>query len=278
MSFKLESRWSKRGIKKCPKCGTFNGHRAAQCKNKQCGQVLKGGGPLLGNSGKIVEKCDQLMAVQLQAELEDQSAKLYSIRRLNGNKEDRGFVEIRDCVDGADEQLELKTGICYVDCEPHTDIDGTCQHVRVAAATEEVAEGLVINKEVLEKIDATDVEKQEIWKQQISSGADDPLVQRVSNDIFVVKCYDDLHQLVPYCHVELKMPSRFDLITFLTVLYSLINYCFSVSPAIAKVWIGIIKKLLQPLFSAALSINRNMKVHSITCSLRQSKLPLKPQR
>lgn len=207
MSFKLESRWSNRGIKKCLKCGTFNGHRAAQCKNKQCGQVLKGGGPSLGNSGKIVEKCDQLMAVQLQAELEDQSAKLYSIRRLNGSKEDRGFVEIRDCVDGADEQLELKTGICYVDCEPHTDIDGTCQHVRVAAATEEVAEGLVINKEVLEKIDATDVEKQEIWKQQISSGADDPLVQRVSSDIFVVKCYDDLHQLVPYCHVELKMPS-----------------------------------------------------------------------
>nr|XP_029715837.1 uncharacterized protein C2orf42 homolog [Aedes albopictus] len=208
MSFKLDSRWSKRGIKKCPKCGTFNGHRAAQCKNKQCGTVLKGGGTSsASDNGKIVLKSDQLLAVQLQTELEDQSAKLYSIRRLDGSKQDRGFVEIRDCVEGADEQLELKTGICYVDCEPHTDIDGTCQHVRVAAATGELAEGLTIDREVLEKIDATDMEKQEIWKQQMGSGADDPLVQRVSHDTFVVKCYDVLHQLVPYCHVELKTPS-----------------------------------------------------------------------
>lgn len=218
MSFKLESRWSKRGIKKCPKCGTPNGHRAVQCKNKQCRQILNkaaasAAAAAAGRRGKCSDTNDQLVGVQLQTDLQEQSAKLYSVRNVSGAREDRGFVEIRDCVDGADEQLELKTGICYVDCEPHTDLDGTCQHVRVAAATTEMAEALPIEKDVLQRLNATDDEREGIWKHQMNSAEDDPLVQKISFDTFVVKCYDDdPHQLVPYCHVELKLPSRFGIL------------------------------------------------------------------
>ena len=30
-----------RGIRKCPKCGTYNGTRGLSCKNKQCDMVFK---------------------------------------------------------------------------------------------------------------------------------------------------------------------------------------------------------------------------------------------
>ncbi|XP_065079946.1 uncharacterized protein C2orf42 homolog [Ochlerotatus camptorhynchus] len=253
MPFKLESRWSKRGIRKCPKCGTSNGHRAVQCKNKQCRQILNtaaaAAAAAAGHSGKIIDTCDQLVGVQLQSGLQEQSAKLYSVRKLNGAREDRGFVEIRDCVDGADEQLELKTGICYVDCEPHTDLEGTCQHVRVAAATSEMAEALPIRKEVLQRLNATNVERVGIWKHQMNSGEDDPLVQRISFDTFVVKCYDDdPHQLVPYCHVELKLPSSIicdcqspDMVHQKTVAAAVLS-----SPQYQSVYEDIVKQLLLP--------------------------------
>lgn len=36
-----------RGIRKCPKCGTFNGTRGLSCKNKTCDMVFKAGRNIL---------------------------------------------------------------------------------------------------------------------------------------------------------------------------------------------------------------------------------------
>ncbi|XP_055587925.1 uncharacterized protein C2orf42 homolog [Uranotaenia lowii] len=137
------------------------------------------------------------------------SAELYSVRKVGGYKPLRGFVEIRDCTDNAEEHiLQLKTGICYVECRPHMDPNGAiCQHVRAASESVETAEPLAIQWSALELLDISAEIRATIWKQQESCQGAAQLVQKVSSDTFVVKCEDEVHQPIPYCHVQLKPPS-----------------------------------------------------------------------
>ncbi|XP_058812541.1 uncharacterized protein C2orf42 homolog isoform X2 [Topomyia yanbarensis] len=200
MSFKLESRCNKRGIKKCPKCGTYNGHRASSCKNKTCRHILS-----VPKTSRAASGSDYFAAVQVKHYSQEQSTKLFSVRKLNGTKMVRGFVEIRDESD--EPLLQLRTAICYVDCRPHTDHEGTCQHVRVASEANETAEELVIQQQCLDMLNVTIDVREAIWKQQLSCSTENgPLVQKVSADTFVVRCDDEFHQPVPFCHVQLKHP------------------------------------------------------------------------
>ncbi|XP_055526462.1 uncharacterized protein C2orf42 homolog [Wyeomyia smithii] len=196
---KLESRWSKRGIKKCPKCGTSNGNRTLCCKNKSCRHSFA--------TRPSSTKDEYFSAVQIKHSLE-QSVKLYSVRKINSTKMMRGFVEIRDCSDRVEDQLlQHKTAICYVDCQPHP--DGTCQHVRVASETKELAEELDFDHEQLSKLNITTGIRNAILEQHLKCRANGiPLVQKVSADTFVVRCDDEYHQYVPFCHVQLKYPER----------------------------------------------------------------------
>ncbi|XP_053685232.1 uncharacterized protein LOC128734790 isoform X2 [Sabethes cyaneus] len=200
--YKLESRWNKRGIKKCPKCGTFNGNRAISCKNRTCQQALSRRRPDPIKNGHFG-------AVQIKHALE-QTVKIYSIRKLNGTKLVRGFVEIRDCMDKVQDQLlQLKTAICYVDCQPHADQEGTCQHVRVASVTQERAEEMAFDSGNLQKLNINTAIRDAILKQQLKCRSEEtPLVQKVSADTFVVRCDDKHHPSVPFCHVQLMYPDR----------------------------------------------------------------------
>ncbi|KAL1376819.1 hypothetical protein pipiens_001565 [Culex pipiens pipiens] len=210
MSFKLANRWTKRGIKKCPKCGTENGQRSKRCKNLSCQQVPEAPPSTITKvkASRSATFGGHFVAVQLKQQ--DASVQLFSVRQQDGV---RGFVEIRDCFDSGgaglneDLVLQLKTGVCYVDCHPHTGPEGTCQHVRAASESTEVGEELAIQREVLELLALTADERELIWKQQLRFGPGGPLVQKVAEDTFVVRCDDELHQLVPFCHVQLKQPS-----------------------------------------------------------------------
>ncbi|XP_058467197.1 uncharacterized protein LOC131440165 isoform X2 [Malaya genurostris] len=117
----------------------------------------------------------------------------------------RGFVEIHD--EPGEHLLQQKTAICYVDCRPHTGEEGTCQHVRVASEANEYAEELIINHQCLNMLNTT-VEVRDAIQKQLTSCTigSSPLIQKVSADTFVVKCDDEFHQPVPFCHVQLKHP------------------------------------------------------------------------
>uniref|UniRef100_A0A8D8BNL6 Uncharacterized protein C2orf42 homolog n=1 Tax=Culex pipiens TaxID=7175 RepID=A0A8D8BNL6_CULPI len=214
MSFKLTNRWTKRGIKKCPKCGTENGQRSKRCKNLSCQHVPEAPPSTItkAKASRSATFGGHFVAVRLMQP--DGSVQLFSVRqRQGGNKIVRGFVEIRDCFDSGgaglneDLVLQLKTGVCYVDCHPHTGPEGTCQHVRAASESTEFGEELAIQREVLELLALTVDERELIWKQQLRCGPGGPLVQKVAEDTFVVRCEDELHQLVPFCHVQLKQLS-----------------------------------------------------------------------
>ncbi|XP_055624728.1 uncharacterized protein LOC129767645 isoform X2 [Toxorhynchites rutilus septentrionalis] len=205
MSLKLDSRWSKRGIKKCPHCNVYNGHRAVRCKNKLCGKSLK---EAPRTDVKICVPKDCFVAVQLRNGLQEQSKKLYSVRNLNGTNIVRGFVEIREDLDRTDDQaLQSQTAVCYVGCDLQTYPATECQHVRVASETTEVAEAMVIRKECIDLLNIPSETRETIWRQQGTSSVDNPLVQKVSADTFVVKCNNELQQRIPYCHVQLKEQS-----------------------------------------------------------------------
>ena len=43
---------TRRGVRRCPKCGTINGTRGLSCKNRNCDMIFKEGAKALsGNSG-----------------------------------------------------------------------------------------------------------------------------------------------------------------------------------------------------------------------------------
>lgn len=232
MSVKLDSRWNRRGIKKCPQCGNYNGQRAVRCSNKSCRHILKEINKQTDSGTSTLN--DSFVAVQIKNGDEEKTAELYSVRKINGTEIVRGFVEIRDSLYRVDEQvLQLRTAVCYVGCDLHTELAVNCQHVRAASATTEVAEVMSFNRESLDMLNLSLETRDAIWNQHSIGSADDPLVQKVSPDIFVVKCIDKLQESIPYCHVQLKLQSRFDLL-FATQVYHTANV-FHVIPVLSVI-------------------------------------------
>ena len=72
-----------RGIRKCPKCGTYNGTRGLSCKNKSCDMVFKEAEGRNRRGG-----CD---AVRLYA---GTTSSIYSVRLRDKGPDYRGFVQV----------------------------------------------------------------------------------------------------------------------------------------------------------------------------------------
>ena len=92
-----------RGIRKCPKCGTFNGTRGLSCKNKSCDMVFK-------ESDGRGKRCD---AVKLYTV--DRS-NIFSVRLREKGPDYRSFVHLATSdIIGHGEAIDCSQSRCHVD-------------------------------------------------------------------------------------------------------------------------------------------------------------------
>ena len=97
-----------RGIRKCPKCGTYNGSRGLCCKNKYCDAVFKEP----GEKRKLSTEACKLIT--------GSTAQVFSVRVRDKGPDYRGFVQL-PLINASNEissPITQTTALCFVDsCE-----------------------------------------------------------------------------------------------------------------------------------------------------------------
>uniref|UniRef100_A0A2S2PZ00 Putative treble-clef zinc-finger domain-containing protein n=1 Tax=Sipha flava TaxID=143950 RepID=A0A2S2PZ00_9HEMI len=191
-------RSTKRGVKKCPSCGTYNGTRTVVCKN--CDLLLKPNNKRVSPS----EVCSLLTS---------SSSRIFSyIMSENIDFNERGFVHFPGAKNK--EINKLDTGICLVhSCgrsfdsnvlKCHESVLNTsiqsepCKHVRSCFDCNTIGVSLKIDQQVLESFRVPQTVKQEVWSNFIDKKK--PYLQRVSENIFVVRCKITTQNPLGYLH------------------------------------------------------------------------------
>lgn len=170
-----------RGIRKCPRCGTYNGTRGLSCKNKTCGTVFRRG----------TRKPPSADAVRI---VTGSAAQVYSVRQRERGAEQRCFVELgvsEAAVQTADGTVvtQLSSGSCSapacLKAAARGAAENQCQHVKLALNCQSEATPLALKSSVLNSLQAPPETKQSIW--QLATEPTGPLVQRVTKSVLVVK-------------------------------------------------------------------------------------------
>ncbi|KAL4232424.1 hypothetical protein ACF0H5_009991 [Mactra antiquata] len=199
-----------RGVRKCPKCGTYNGTRGISCKNKQCDVVFK------EKEKKKSSSCDAVKIVT------GSTVQVFSVRLRDRGPDYRGFVQlplVQD-IDGnpapvVDVSILASAARCYVDsCSRSTQLGDpeACPHVKAAIECNTEAQPLTLKNSVLNSLQVSSEIKQAIWL--LATETTGPLVQRVSKNIMVVKCKPNPKQPLGFLHfaffdsVKGKSPSH----------------------------------------------------------------------
>ncbi|XP_041910420.1 LOW QUALITY PROTEIN: uncharacterized protein C2orf42 homolog [Arvicola amphibius] len=193
-----------RGIRKCPRCGTYNGTRGLSCKNKTCGAVFRYG----------ARKQPSIEAVKI---ITGTDVQVYSVRQRDRGPDYRCFVELGvsettiQTVDGTI-ITQLSSGRCYVPsclkAATQGIVENQCQHIKLAVNCQAEATPLTLKSSVLNAIQASPETKQTIW--QLATEPTGPLVQRVTKNIMVVKCKASQKHSLGYLHTSFmqKISSR----------------------------------------------------------------------
>ncbi|XP_065352497.1 uncharacterized protein C2orf42 homolog [Cloeon dipterum] len=196
-----------RGVRKCPKCGTYNGTRGSSCKNRACDVVFNRG--LADKQNKPIDACKLITGGSNQ---------LYSVRVREKGPDVRGFVHVPQNLDSASsldassDALSLlnSQGQCFVEnCQRQfEDKNGfpslqllPCNHIQAAVRCYTQAQPLLIKNEILQTLVVSNEVKQAIWLLQ--SETDGPLVQRVSKNMMVVKCKPSPKCPLGYVHLSI---------------------------------------------------------------------------
>ena len=112
-----------RGIRKCPKCGTYNGSRGISCKNKYCDAVFKESGDRKKLS---VEACKLITGSSVQ---------IFSVRVRDKGPDHRGFVQLPQLKVSSSETLNSSnctTALCFIEnCEKSFRSSVLKCHVRI---------------------------------------------------------------------------------------------------------------------------------------------------
>lgn len=110
-----------RGVRKCPKCGTYNGSRGLCCKNKYCDAVFKEP----GERRKLSTEACKLIT--------GSTAQVFSVRVKDKGPDYRGFVQLPMInVSNDITTLISQTALCFVDsCERSFDTSVLKCHVSV---------------------------------------------------------------------------------------------------------------------------------------------------
>ena len=194
-----------RGVRKCPKCGTFNGTRGISCKNKACDAVFKEREKKKGHSAESVKI------------ITGSTVQVFSVRLRDRGPDYRGFVQLPLVQDlegnpaqSVDPAVLASAARCYVDsCTRNsaTAIQAEpCQHIKAAIGCESEAQPLTLKNSVLNSLQVTNETKQAIWL--LATETTGPLVQRVTKNIMVVKCKPNPKQPLGFLHFAFFETSR----------------------------------------------------------------------
>jgi len=189
-----------RGIRKCPKCGTYNGTRGLSCKNKSCDMVFKEAEGRSRRAG-----CD---AVRLYT---GTTTSIFSVRLRDKGPDYRGFVQLPtvegltlgDSLEGEAAMLVQSASQCFVEsCARGVGEGGSfaCPHI-VACMAPGVGEAtpVMLRHSAMNDLNIRSEIKHEVYSraEQIAG----PLVQRVSKHVFCVKCEADTKHPLGYLHM-----------------------------------------------------------------------------
>nr|XP_013007047.1 uncharacterized protein C2orf42 homolog isoform X2 [Cavia porcellus] len=185
-----------RGIRKCPRCGTYNGTRGLSCKNKTCGAIFRYG----------ARKQPSVEAVKI---ITGSDLQVYSVRQRDRGPDYRCFVELGvsettiQTVDGTI-ITQLSSGRCYVPsclkAATQGVVENQCQHIKLAVNCQAEATPLTLKSSVLNAMQASPETKQTIW--QLATEPTGPLVQRITKNILVVKCKASQKHSLGYLHTS----------------------------------------------------------------------------
>ncbi|XP_069925081.1 uncharacterized protein C2orf42 homolog isoform X4 [Oryctolagus cuniculus] len=185
-----------RGIRKCPRCGTYNGTRGLSCKNKTCGTIFRYG----------ARKQPSVEAVKI---ITGSDLQVYSVRQRDRGPDCRCFVELGvsettiQTVDGTI-ITQLSSGRCYVPsclkAAAQGVVENQCQHIKLAVNCQAEATPLTLKSSVLNAMQASPETKQTIW--QLATAPTGPLVQRITKNILVVKCKASQKHSLGYLHTS----------------------------------------------------------------------------
>ncbi|XP_029053512.1 LOW QUALITY PROTEIN: uncharacterized protein C2orf42 homolog [Osmia bicornis bicornis] len=197
-----------RGVRKCPKCGTYNGSRGLCCKNKYCDAVFKEPGEKKKLS---TEACKLITGT---------TAQVFSVRVRDKGPDYRGFVQLplinTTIFNEMTTIISQSTALCFVDsCERSFDTSvlkcheknssdvpvPSCQHIQAALRCYAEAQPLTLRNSILSSLNVNNEMKQEIWL--LATETSGPLVQRVSKNIMAVKCKASPKHPLGYLHFSL---------------------------------------------------------------------------
>lgn len=188
---------TKRGIKKCPKCGTYNGTRGMICKNRLCDAVFKD----YADKRKVSLDAVRLVGIVRQ---------VYSVRVRDRGPDHRGFVQLP--LLNQDKNVLSENALCFVDsCQRlfddsilkchETEQNNTsllCVHIDSALKSRNMATPIEFRKEVLAALNVSKEIKAKLW--QLATEKEGALVQRVSRSVMAVKCQVSPKHPLGYLH------------------------------------------------------------------------------
>lgn len=107
-----------RGVRKCPKCGTYNGSRGHCCKNKYCDAVFKEP----GEKRKLSTEASKLIT--------GSTTQIFSVRARDKDPDYRGFVQLPLINGEIMNVAALSSSLCFIDgCERRFDANVLECHV-----------------------------------------------------------------------------------------------------------------------------------------------------
>ncbi|VEN58809.1 unnamed protein product [Callosobruchus maculatus] len=191
---------TKRGIKRCNKCGIYNGTRSTMCKNKDCGIILK--------DSEEKSRVD-LDAVKLFTGTEKQ---VYSVRVRDMGPDYRGFVQLPILQSQEDKNILSKVALCFVDsCQNSFDNsilkchdedqhgnNQVCAHIESALKSQSNATPMEFKGDVLQSLKVTEDIKEKLFI--LANEKQGCLVQQVSKSIMAVKCQATPKHPLGYLH------------------------------------------------------------------------------
>lgn len=196
-----------RGVRKCPKCGTYNGTRGISCKNKACDVIFKEKESKKGHSADAVKI------------VTGSTVQVFSVRLRDRGPDYRGFVQLPLVQDQdgnpasvVDPAVLAQVARCYVEScnrnssntpEPQVVQVGKggpspCSHVKAAIECTQEAQPLTLKNSILNSLQVSNEIKQAIWL--LATETTGPLVQRVTKNIMVVKCKPNPKQPLGFLH------------------------------------------------------------------------------
>ncbi|ODM98617.1 hypothetical protein Ocin01_08053, partial [Orchesella cincta] len=178
---------TKRGIRKCPKCGTVNGTRGNSCKNKACDVVFRNNGASKKTS---TEACKLTLNIP--------GLQIFSVRLRDRGPDYRNFVQLPLSPVSDDKHEANPYSQCYVDtCRRNKVV--TCGHIEAAQRCFSESQPLSIDHSTISSPNIPQDQQQllSIYLQEANA----VVVQRVSKTSFVVRSETTLKHQLGYLHI-----------------------------------------------------------------------------